>query len=199
MYNSKTGNSKIFFFDSDVLITAKNHYYNPCYAQIFWDWFLDGINCGLFRSAVNVKRELLDGDNDDVLKLMAQDERFDDFWCDTNKTEIAKEFGELQVWANSVWSDGKNKDRKNSAILSVALSTFASDKKADAWLVALASYAQLSTGRKAFVCTNENSAPNAVKRIMIPDAANSRNVKTITLFELLKQYSGTNFAFKGVL
>lgn len=197
MSSSNITNNKIYLFDSDVLIAAKNHYYNPSYAEIFWVWFASGISDGIFRSAINVKRELLDGNDDDYLKIFAQDVKFDDFWCDTGNKEIVTEFGKLQNWANTQWVLGK-KTKKTEAQLSVALSTFASDKKADAWLVALASHIQSSTSKKAFIVTNEKHSPAATARVMLPDAAKSMNVEIIRLYDLLRQHSKSNFEFQGL-
>lgn len=198
MSHSNANNNKIYLFDSDVLIEAKNHYYNPCYAGVFWDWFATGISSGIFRSAVNVKKEFLEGDDGDYLKDFAKDSRFDDFWCDTKSPEIAREFGKLQIWANTQWVANK-RTKKTEARLSVALSTFASDKKADAWLVALASNLQQSARKKAFIVTNENSAPEATARVMLPDAARFLNVDVIRLYDLLKEYSGSNFEFMDLI
>lgn len=187
----------IYYFDSDVLITAKNHYYNFSFAELFWDWFQDGVRHGIFKSAINVKNEILDGAEDDLLRIYTENGRFDEMWCDTkNNIEIASKFGKLQNWASSVWATPDKRTKKNAANLTVALNTFASDKKADAWLVALASHSQQSLGNKSIICTNEVGDLKSIKRIMLPDAAKSQNVETINLFNVLRKYSGKNFKFE---
>jgi hypothetical protein len=194
---SNNNRNEIFYFDSDVLITAKNHYYDPSYAGIFWSWLLAGVEAGVFRTAINVKHELLDGDKDDFLRLIALDNNFVDFWCDTEIKGIGDEFAKLQKWANTQWAAGK-RTKKTDAQLSVALSTFAAGKIADPWLVALASHMQSLKRIKAYIVTNETSAPQATSKIKLPDAAKSQNIEVIRLFDLLRRCSGNNFEFMGV-
>ena len=187
--------STIYIFDSDVLISAHRRYYNFSFAGSFWEWLKVGIEAGIFYSANNVKKELENSvdENDYLLKFAKSDDNLM-FWKQTDTNEIIEVYAKLQNWAMQVWAKGKSE--KDSALLSKALSDFADEKKADAWLVALAIHLQIQNKQKTVIVTHEQSSPASKKRIMLPDVAKCHELETITLFELLKKYSGNNFKFK---
>ena len=87
--------------------------------------------------------------------------------------------------ANTIWTLNKKPNNTSKAI-----EAFASNKKADAFLVAYAK------ANDFLVVTNERSEINSQTNVKLPDAANSCDVKTITLYDLLLLHSHNNFQFK---
>lgn len=173
-----------YLFDSDSLINPHRNYYNYSIVPKFWDWVSEGNNKERFYTIDKVADEILIGDDDDPLCIFIKNNpnfilpTQDDISC-------MKVYGELQQWANTTWASGKpQKDTKK------ALDVFASETKADAYLIAYAK----AHGFK--LVSFETSEPNRTAKIKIPDAAKPFGVEVIDLFQLLAIHSHNNFDFK---
>lgn len=175
---------KRYLLDSDVLIHAKNSYLNPEIAPAFWDWLIEGHAIGMFFSIDKVANELKQGKEDDYLTLFP--EVNPSFFLPSNDINSMGEYAKLQNWAVTVWAAGKK-----SASATKGTEAFASDKKADAFLIAYAK------AHNFIVVTNEVSDIKDQTNIKLPDAAISIGVaKPISLFNLLLLHSHNNFQFK---
>lgn len=174
---------KRYLLDSDVLISAKRSWLDPKIAPVFWEWLLEGHRQGYFYSIDKVASELKEGDKDDFLNLFAT-EHVSLFLTSDEVTCIA-EYAKLQTWVHTVWTLGKKLNKTSKAI-----EAFASNKKADAFLVAYAK------ANDFIIVTNEISEMQCQTNVKLPDAANSCGVKTINLYDLLLLHSHNNFQFK---
>lgn len=182
MTGALLGNER-YLFDSDVLIVAKNNYYNPEIVPAFWQWILEGHQRGYFYSIDKVSEELKKGKEDDYLCQFAAEHS--KFFLPSNSKDCIGEYAKLQIWANTIWNQGKNLNKTSKAA-----EAFASETKADAFLV---SYAKTN----GFITvTNEISDIKCQTNVKIPDAANFCGVKTINLYQLLLAHSHNNFQFK---
>lgn len=176
--------SKKYLLDSDVFIHAKNSYLNPEIAPAFWDWLVEGHSKGLFFSIDKVANELRQGREGDFLTLFPDDNP--SFFLPSNDVACMSEYGKLQNWAVTVWANGKK-----SASATKGTEAFASDKKADAFLVAYAK------ANGFMIITNEVSDIKDQTNIKVPDAAISCGLeKPISLVNLLLLHSHNNFQFK---
>lgn len=182
MTNNLMGNER-YLFDSDVLIVAQNNYYNPEIIPAFWQWILEGHNLGCFYSIDKVSDELKKGKEDDYLHLFAIENP--SLFLGSSDINCITEYAKLQTWANTIWTTGKNLNKTSKAT-----EAFASETKADAFLVAFAK------ANDYVIVTNETSDMPCQTNVKIPDAANSCGVKTINLYKLLLLHSHNNFQFK---
>ncbi len=180
--------NEIFLIDANILIAAKNLYYNPKFCSIFWvKWLKTGIDTGKLRSIDKVKAELEDKNSEDFLSKKVEDGFFDNFWISTQDIVIVNHYKKLQNWANNEWVKNKPLDKCQTA-----LENFAQFENADPWLLSLA-----MSNKDYVIVTNEISAPNSTKNIKIPDAANADNfnIKVCNLYDLLNKHSYENQDF----
>lgn len=164
-----------YLFDSDVLISSARLHYAPRYCQAFWDWLSAGHRAGVFFSIDKVKKELLDGDDDDPLNAWANDLGHENFFQSS--------LSSLPLWGKL------SKITHDHQCKPVARSKFLNADKADAWLISHAAY-----HGNFVIITNEQSAPFSQSEIKLPDAATWLNVKTANLFDVLQLHAGHNFA-----
>ena len=169
-----------YLIDSNCLITAKNHYYNPKFCSQFWDVIRALHIQGVLYSIDKVKDELLNGEADDYLSVeIAQDSFFEYMWLKTSFT--APKFkivaNEAQSWFN------QNPDKRQKA-----LNDFLSEDKADSFLLAAALEHNYTIVTFETLIDN-----NASKRIKIPNIAEKLNIKYCNLYELLQKYCNPNF------
>ena len=182
MTNPLIGNER-YLIDTNILIVAKNNYYNPEIIPAFWDWVLQGHTQGCFYSIDKVSDELKKGKEDDYLHLFAIENP--SFFLGSSNINCITEYAKLQTWANTVWTQKKNLNKTSKAI-----EVFASETNADAFLVAYAK------AHSFIIVTNETSDLQCQTNVKIPDAANYCGVKTTNLYELLLAHSHNNFQFK---
>ena len=175
--------SKRYLLDSDVLISAKKSWLDPKIAPAFWDWIIEGHNQGYFYSIDKVSDELKEGHKDDFLHIFVIDH--ESLFLSSDDITCISEYAKLQTWANTIWTLNKKPNNTSKAI-----EAFASNKKADAFLVAYAK------ANDFLVVTNERREINSQTNVKLPDAADSCDVKTITLYDLLLLHSHNNFQFK---
>jgi Domain of unknown function (DUF4411) len=173
-----------YLFDADVLIVAKNNYYNPEIVPAFWQWILEGHQLGYFYSIDKVSDELKRGNEEDFLHQFAIEHS--DVFLPSNEIGCITEYAKLQTWANTIWTHGKKSNKTSKAT-----EAFASETKADAFLVAYAK------ANGFIIVTNETSDMQCQTNVKIPDAANFCNVKTINLYRLLLAHSCNNFQFRS--
>jgi len=185
-------NAPLFIFDSDALVVAHRSHYRNAFASCFWDWIKDGIKQKQFISPIQVKKEIEEGLPTDFLVKEAKSSAFNDFWKPTIPLMI-KKYAILQNWANVNWASHQKSMGRKEVNIAKSLEIFADEKKADAWLIALAmSYEEI--GRKAYVVSNETSDPKA-GIIKIPDAANAHGITTIPIWDCLHKCCSGNFKY----
>lgn len=174
---------KKYLFDTNALIMASNLHYSPNFCQAFWEWIVDGNNNSVFftidRVADECKRK-----KDYLCDFI--EENNDSFVKNTNNLDILGRYSEIQVWANTIWVNGKDKNKTKKA-----LEVFALEKTADPWLVAYASIYNYQ------IISNEVPSPNSQTSVKLPDAAQAFGVSVVKLHEVLNIYSGHNFSFKA--
>lgn len=151
-----------YLVDANVLIEAKNRYYAFDIAPGFWDWLERASQNRLACSIVEVRDELLQGD--DALADWAR--AHPGFFMPIDQG-TQQHFGPLSAWAYS-----RNYTQ-------AALAGFASDQ-ADYLLIAYAREHQ------HVVVTHEQSRPDARRRVLIPDACLAMGVSTVDTFEMLR-------------
>lgn len=176
--------SQKFLFDSDSLIVAKNSYYSPEFSSAFWDWIVAGNQNSVLYTIDKVIDEFKNGNENDYLRKFAE-EHESSLSLKSTDGNCLKRYGDIQVWANTVWSIGKDNRRTTKA-----LEVFAKESIADPWLVAYAS-------ENGFcIVSNEKPAPESQTSVKLPDVANAFGVKVVKLHEVLNMYAGQNFTFK---
>jgi Domain of unknown function (DUF4411) len=174
-----------YLFDANSLIEAKNFYYNPEFNEAFWEWLLIANQNNVLFTIDKVIYELTTkSTKQDYLKsYMQQNEA--QLALKSNDNNCVAKYGELQVWANEVWT--LNKDKRKAT---KALEEFADIEIADCWLIAYASVHGFE------IITNETPAPSSATKVKIPDAATAFGVKTVRLHEVLSKYAHKTFTFK---
>lgn len=151
----------MFLIDANILIEAKNRYYQPSIAPGFWDWLTATEQNFRVRSVAAVGRELAKGG--DILAKWATGNPW--FFCELDNAAVAQQ-GKLAQWSRS-----QNYSEQAIAEFNASF--------ADFQLVAYAS------AHNAVVVTNEKSSPNSKKRIKIPDACDAVGVRYMNLFDVL--------------
>lgn len=164
-----------FLVDSNVFIEAKNFAYNFNYCKLFWDFLLALHSKGLVYSINAVKKELC---------------AKEDPLCKWVKEELPPSFFESEVSSITNYAKLINWSMTLD-VTEKARTDFASQDKADAFLIAHA-----MTHGFTIVTHERPSGGAPKKRIMIPDAAATHGVKTLTLYEFLPSYASHNFSIK---
>lgn len=168
-----------YLIDANVFIQAKSLHYRFEFCQGFWAWLLNAYHAGLIFSTQKVKDELLQGNDDDLVKQWAQQLPNGFFVADTKDAKVMQKYAQLMNWSVA-----------NTHYTEAAKSEFAKSKVADAFLIAAA------MEYKFKIVTHEKSDPNAKRRILIPDAAKSVGVSTILIYDLLSKHAELNFQLK---
>jgi hypothetical protein len=166
-----------YLIDANVFIQAKNFHYRFEFCQGFWQWLNEAHHAGLVFSIDKVRQEINDGNKDDLVRLWADDLPKSFFIADTHDIAVMQSYRQVMQWNVS-----------NNHYRQQAKDEFARFDKADAFLIAAA---------KAYgfiLVTHETSKPESKKRVLIPDAGNEFNVKSIMIYDLLSQYAIGNFA-----
>jgi Domain of unknown function (DUF4411) len=166
--------------DTDVFITAKNLYYRYEFCEAFWQWLIDGHQAGLVFSVSQVRNELVDGKNDDLVRQWINEQLPDSFFLPDKKDGATmKAYRPIIQWAAS--STHYTKGAKDE---------FARGDKADAFLVAAA----VAHGYQ--IVTQEKSNLERKNKVMLPDAAKQFGVKPRFIYDFLSQHATGNFNFK---
>jgi hypothetical protein len=166
-----------YLIDANVFIQAKNFHYRFEFCQGFWQWLTEAHQAGLVFSIDKVHQELNDGDENDLVRLWANDLPESFFMADIHDNAVMQAYRQVMQWIVS-----------NNHYRQQAKDEFARFDKADAFLIAVAKAHGFT------VVTHEASKPESKKRVLIPDAGNEFNVKSIMIYDLLTQHANGNFA-----
>jgi hypothetical protein len=102
------------------------------------------------------------------------------FWLrDSRDKAVMQEYPHVIGWAHGLGQFNLK-----------ALSDFSSDQKADAFLIAV------GRAKGHIIVTHEGESTDSVGRVMIPHAAHSCGVRTLSLYDLLEKHATNTFAFK---
>lgn len=155
-----------YLIDSDVLITAKNSYYAFGICPGFWSSLLHGHSHGHLHSIDRFRQELLRGRRDEDLVQWVRESVPGDFFLASDGDEIVAAYGRIIRWATD-----------NPQYRDAAKARFTGG--ADGWLVAHG----MATGKT--VITNEESSPNSLNKIKLPDACHAFSVHCDNTFSML--------------
>lgn len=169
-----------YLIDSDVFFQAKNFHYRFDFCEGFWNWLEAAHHTGMLCSTQKVKDELMNGNDDDLVKQWVKRLPSAFFIPDTKDATVMQKYAELMIWTNSNlhYTDNAKKE-------------FANIKKADAFLIAVA------MAKNYKIVTHERSEPNRKNKIKIPDAALQNNVSTVLIYDLLSEHAVSNFQLKA--
>lgn len=167
-----------YLVDANVFIQAKNFHYRFEFCQGFWQWLADGHNAGLLFSTAKVFQELNDGNDDDQVKLWANQLPSSFFVPDTHDATVMQAYGQVMTWI-----------LPNSHYTQQAKDEFARADKADSFLIATAK----THGFK--LTTHELSKPETKRRILIPNAADVFGVGCTMIYNLLSRHAVGTFGF----
>ncbi len=159
----------IFVVDSNFFIQAHRAHYPLDVAVSFWAKVRQLAHDGKIISIDKVKDELYD--NNDSLKEWCKANLPDNFFKDTD--EVMGSYAQVIGWAVS----------KSVQYKAAALNEFLDANEADAFIVAYA----LHDKANRIIVTHEVAAPNAMKKIKIPDACVALNVSYVNTMEMFRQ------------
>lgn len=150
--------------DANVFIEAARRYYAFDLAPAFWESLVHHAASGRIKSIDRVEQELERG-KDELAKWIK--ENFNHACVSTDETDVIQSFGEIMAWvqAQSQFSDAAKADFANGA---------------DGWLVA---YAKV---RGCVVVTHEVPAPDARRKVPIPNVCQAFDVAFVDTFEMLR-------------
>jgi hypothetical protein len=170
-----------YLFDSDVLIASKNLHYRPTFCQAFWDWIEHGHRKGIFFSLDAVKKELISGNEDDLLHEWALRPSLEGFFMSSRAT--APQWSNLSSWVQN----------RRPAYITDAINKFLDQRFADGWLV---SYVLQHS--EYVIVTAETSEPASKRSVKLPDAAAAFSIETTDLFSVLRTHAINNFLLTGI-
>ena len=161
----------VYVLDANVFIEAARRYYAFDLAPPFWESLVRHAENGRIQSIDRVKQELERGN--DELAEWAQN-HFRHAFASTDDTDVIQSFSDIMTWvqAQSQFSEAAKADFANGA---------------DGWLVA---YAKV---RGCVVVTHEVLAPDAKRKVPIPNVCQAFNVPFLDTFEMLRRL-GVRFA-----
>lgn len=154
----------VYVLDANVFIEAARRYYAFDLAPGFWQGLIDYGEDGQVESIDRVKHELARGK--DQLAAWANS-NFSDAFVSTDRTEVIRGYADIIAWVES-----------QAQYSDAAKANFASG--ADGWLVAYASI----EGR--VVVTQEVPAPDARRKVPIPNVCDTFSVTFVDTFEMLR-------------
>jgi len=153
-----------YVLDANVFIEAAQRYYAFDIAPPFWASLIHHAKSGQIVSIDWVKKELEKGK--DELADWAQNE-FSNAFKSTDDEEVTRAFSDVMSW---VYNHGQYTD--------YAKSDFA--KGGDGWLIA---YVKAYGG---IIVTHEVLAPNAKKKVPIPNVCRAFDINYIDTFTMLR-------------
>lgn len=165
-----TGESK-YVLDANVFIEAARHYYAFDLAPGFWESLVRHAEDGRVQSIDGVKQELERGKG--PLADWAKS-NFADAFASTDDQDVVAAYAEIMIWAQA-----------QSQFTDAAKDEFA--RVADGWVVAYGK----AKGR--VVVTHEVPAPDARKRVKIPNVCQAFDVPFVDTFKMLREL-GVQFA-----
>lgn len=160
-----------YLLDANVFIEAARRYYAFDLAPKFWEVLVRHAEAGQIQSIDRVKQELERGKNELATWVKGT---FNAAFASTDDTDVFRSFAEIMTWVQA-----------QGQFLEAAKSDFASG--ADGWLVA---YARV---KGCVVVTHERPAPDARRRVPIPNVCEAFDVPFVDTFEMLRTL-GERFA-----
>ena len=160
-----------YVLDANVFIEAARRYYAFDLAPKFWDSLIRHAVNGQIQSIDRIKKELERG-NDELAKWVKN--HFTHGFASTDEPDVLSVFTEIMNWVNN-----------ENQFLEIAKADFASGP--DGWLVA---YAKV---KGCLVVTHEALAPDAKRKVPIPNVCRAFNVPFVDTFEMLRTL-GVRFA-----
>ena len=164
----------LYLLDANVYITAHRVYYAFDLCPGFWDCLIHYFNAGRILSIDRVRDELVG--SGDALSVWAQNAPADLF-VTSLENEITDAYREVMQWVYA-----------NNQFLPQAKSDFS--QGADGWLVAYA------RANDAILVTLERYAPDAGRRVPVPNVCRRFGVAYIDTFEMLSEL-GVRFDWRG--
>jgi hypothetical protein len=153
-----------YVLDANVFIEAARRYYAFDLAPRFWQSLTNHSVNGRVRSIDRVKQELERG-KDDLARWVGNN--FSGGWSSTDEPDVIQSFSEIMTWVQA--------QRQFSA---AAKADFANG--ADGWLLAYA------RAKACVVVTQEVAAPDARRKVPLPNVCQAFDVRFVNTFELLR-------------
>lgn len=160
-----------YVLDANVFIEAARRYYAFDLAPRFWESLAHHAANGRIRSIDRVKQEL-DRGKDELATWL--DSNFSHAIASTDETDVIQAFSQIMTWVQG-----------QSQFSEAAKAEFANG--ADGWLVA---YTKV-TGN--VIVTQEVPAPDARRKVPLPNVCQSFSVQFVDTFEMLRTL-GVRFA-----
>lgn len=154
-----------YLIDTDVFIQAARLHYAFDLVPAFWDSLVRLAEDGTIRSIDRVKQEL--GRGKDELAEWANTQ-FADAFFSTDEADVIESYGKIMTWVQG-----------QAQFLDAAKAEFAGG--ADGWLVAYA------TVKGLVVVTHEQPAPDARRRVKIPNVCEAFDVRYVDTFVMLRE------------
>jgi hypothetical protein len=154
-----------YLLDANIFIQAKNHHYGLDFCPAFWDWLIELNEARTVFSIAKVGRELIAGK--DELSTWAAS-RGQVFFLDPPDPGMSPALAEVSGWV------------VGRSYFPAALNNFLNDA-ADFYLIGHALAEQFT------VVTHEAAAPQAMRKVKIPDVCAGVSVDCISPFEMLRR------------
>ncbi|WKE66218.1 DUF4411 family protein [Gallaecimonas kandeliae] len=162
-----------YLIDSNVLITAKNFYYDPSICPGFWEWMEYSFNSSKIKSIDLVKREL-EKQKKDTLAVWLREKKQNHWFAESDDFHVIEKFREVQEY---VMSQG---------YMPAALDDFFREEVADPWLIA---HGMVSGDT---IVTLEKPKPaNTKKSVPMASLCEHFGVSYIDTFNLLRQFNAS--------
>ncbi|MDT3668960.1 MAG: DUF4411 family protein [Aromatoleum sp.] len=169
-----------YLIDTNVFIQAKNFFYRFDFCEDFWNWMEAAHAEGLIFSIQKVKKELQASDRGCPARAWAENLPGGFFLADVGNDDVMANYARVVEWAVN-----------SSHYRPHAIAEFAKADVADAFLIASA----LTHGFE--IVSQEESKPEAKKKIYLPDAARAMGVRSIPYYELLTRHARPNFRIRS--
>jgi hypothetical protein len=165
-------NGSTYVLDANIFIEAARRYYAFDLAPMFWEILDECAKNESIYSIDRIKKEL--GRGKDELAEWAKSSYFSHAFASTDETDIIETYTDIMIWVNeqSQFSDAAKADFADSA---------------DGWLVA---YAKV---KGHVVVTHEVPAPDARRKVPIPNVCEEFDVRYVDTFTMLREL-GVRFA-----
>jgi len=155
----------VYVLDANVFIEAARRYYAFDLHTRFWDILNKHAENGAIESIDRVKKEL-DKETDELARWA--DGSFSHAFRSTDEEDVIESYGRVMTWVQT-----------QSQYTDAAKAEFANEP--DGWLVAYA----MAKGR--IVVTHEVRAPDAKKRVPIPNVCEPFHIRPVDTFVMLRE------------
>lgn len=159
--------SKRYLLDANPFIEAKNRYYGFDICPGFWTSIIELHEAKWIFSIDRIRTEL--ADQDDELRSWA-DAAPETLFKKTDDQNVIGTFQQLLIW---VYAQQQFTDAAKAEFASVA----------DGWVIAYAAV------NRQVVVTHEEFAPNAQRKVPMPNVCIEFGVEYVNTFEMLRQLS----------